>query len=233
MSSIIEFRLIAAAWKFGINDPTLIAWIIVVGYLVAMWYCWRVARSTRNCHSSSMETTDSTSATFAGKLFRSRACLLWYLLGAIMLLMGVNKQLDLHSLIVPRIQKALFWNEYWSVNAVIFVVVTSFLAITGLIVGIRLLMRQSHRLQLAYLALATLLTLEMVRFSPNRFSKLLVYHLLYEDESWLHVHTIELLELAVLVVICWLARATIKHETQTEKFDSEGEVNANSDGIQA
>jgi cell division protein FtsW (lipid II flippase) len=88
-------------------------------------------------------------------------------------------------------------------------------------------------LQLAYLALASLLTLEVVRFSPNRFSKLLVYHLLNHDDNWLHMHTIEILELAVLLVICWLAKATIKHEIQVEKPDAAPEIESSADSIQA
>lgn len=240
-----EHCLIAAAWKLGINDPTLIAWIIVAAYLLATWYCWRVARriSKELANTSSranlcVESTQSKDVHLAtaevvasqdlskrktlSSIVNFKSAALWYLLAAIMLVMGANKQLDLHGPIVPRIQKALFWNDYWSFNAILFVVVASLMTIVGLVVGIRWLIRQSHRLQLAYLALASMLVLEVVRFSPNRFSKLLVYHLLNEDESWLHIHTIELLELFVLLVICWLARTTIQQELEKSVDEGQG-----------
>lgn len=198
----------ASDWKFGINDPTLIAWIIVGFYLLTMWYCWRAGRRVPLSERSDVP-SESAQSTVWLSITGSTTAALWFLLAVIMLFMGANKQLDLHSPIVPRLQKALFWNDYWSVNAIIFVVVATVVGLVTSIVGLRLLFRQSRRLQVAYLAFASLLALQAVRFSPTRLSDVLVYHLLHEDEGWLHIHTIEVLELLILLVISWLARKTI------------------------
>ncbi len=199
----------ASDWKLGINDPTLIAWIIVGFYLLTMWYCWRAGRRVQ-LSQDSVKPNEAVQSSAWLSFTGSTTVALWFLLAVIMLFMGANKQLDLHSLIVPRLQKALFWNDYWSVNAIIFVVVATVVGLVTSFVGLRLLFRQSWRLQVAYLAFASLLVLQAVRFSPTRLSNVLVYHLLNEDEGWLHIHTIEVLELLILLVISWLARKTIK-----------------------
>ena len=64
-------------WRLGIGDPSLMGWLTVAAYLIASVLCWRCAVRA--------------SAHDGG------AWAVWYLLAAVLLVMGVNKQLDLQS----------------------------------------------------------------------------------------------------------------------------------------
>jgi hypothetical protein len=66
-------------WKPGIGDPTVIGWVTVVGYALAAWLCWRAARSAR----------------MTAELGRTR--LFWTLFSLGLVLLGINKQLDLQT----------------------------------------------------------------------------------------------------------------------------------------
>lgn len=70
------------SWRPGIGDPSLMGWLTVGAYLAAAWLCLRAYRSARA----------------RGPAARSLA-LGWAFLCAGMALLGINKQLDLQSLI--------------------------------------------------------------------------------------------------------------------------------------
>jgi hypothetical protein len=69
-------------WRPGIGDPTFMGWLTVAGYLIAAGFCcacaWRAERVSP-----------------ADQLRQHRA--FWWGLAVFMLLMGINKQLDLQS----------------------------------------------------------------------------------------------------------------------------------------
>jgi hypothetical protein len=63
-------------WVAGIGDPSALGWITVACYLCSAWIAWRNASAARR------------SAVPAG---------FWLVIGAVMLLLGLNKQLDLQT----------------------------------------------------------------------------------------------------------------------------------------
>lgn len=67
-------------WELGINDPSWLGWLTVVGYLVAAVLAWRAGLA-------------------ASRSRRSVDARLWHAAGAAMLLLAINKQLDLHILV--------------------------------------------------------------------------------------------------------------------------------------
>ena len=71
-------------WQPGIGDPTIMGWTIAVAYLAAAGFCAAYARRA-----------DRISATDRFHLHRP----FWWTLAAIMLLLGINKQLDLQILL--------------------------------------------------------------------------------------------------------------------------------------
>ena len=71
-------------WRPGIGDPTIMGWTIAVAYLVAAGLCAAYARRPERVCAA---------ARFG--LHRP----FWWALAAIMLLLGINKQLDLHTLL--------------------------------------------------------------------------------------------------------------------------------------
>lgn len=73
-------------WQPGIGDPTMMGWITVAAYMVASVLCWSVGRAAGR--------GPSTSARVGGG-----QVLVWYILTAFTLALGINKQLDLQSLL--------------------------------------------------------------------------------------------------------------------------------------
>ena len=71
-------------WSPGIGDPTMFGWVIVAGYLVAAWLCYRASAGP------------SSDASHEGAAaWRER--LLWRILVGVIIALGINKQLDLQS----------------------------------------------------------------------------------------------------------------------------------------
>lgn len=77
-------------WQL-IGDPTPLGWLTFAAYLVAAWVCWRAHRSCR-FGSRALCASASHEAEHQRRLAR------WWLgLGALMFLLGLNKQLDLQT----------------------------------------------------------------------------------------------------------------------------------------
>src|SRR5688572_20465061 len=94
-------------WRPGIGDPTVMGWLTVVAYLAAAFLCWRAA--TKGLHGRKV------------KWF-------WTGLAALLLFLGVNKQLDLQTaftFIAKDFAKATGWYENRRIVQAIFVVVVA------------------------------------------------------------------------------------------------------------
>ena len=180
-----------AVWEFGVNDPTLFAWIIVVLYVAATWYCWRAAR---------LSNFEPSSASIRGRL-------LWWLMALSMMFFGLNKQLDLHSLLFAKTREFL-GSDNWYLKATVILILAVFL-IAATFAMFRALHGQSIRVKLSYYVLASLLLMQAVRFSKLGISKILAYHILDQNDTWLHLHTIEVFEIGCLCAIIWSARSSV------------------------
>jgi hypothetical protein len=83
--AIVVAEVVAGRWRPGIGDPTVLGWVTVAAYLFAALGCglaaWRepMADGTRRP--------------------RARPSRFWLALAVLMLALGVNKQLDLQSLV--------------------------------------------------------------------------------------------------------------------------------------
>lgn len=75
----------ASQWVFGFNDPSIIAWVIVCFYFLGTFFCWRAQ--------SSLPVQDD-----------AKKRILWITLAIFLLLLGFNKQLDLHDLIMEGVR---------------------------------------------------------------------------------------------------------------------------------
>jgi hypothetical protein len=100
------------SWSPGIGDPTFIGWLTVVGYFASAYLCWRAYRKLRPSAGvdaiggrSELGTSMAALAlAFLGARARlhelspeQRQRALWLGLAVILLLLGINKQLDLQS----------------------------------------------------------------------------------------------------------------------------------------
>ncbi len=102
------------SWSPGIGDPNVIGWLTVVGYLTASLLCWRRFRELREPASARGPARTSLAwvtlaflpLPFVGASARRRLIelpvrdrlrSLWLTLAVVLLLLGVNKQLDLQT----------------------------------------------------------------------------------------------------------------------------------------
>ena len=194
----MEHPIIAAKpWAFGINDTSLLAWLICILYFVLAIICWRISAVSE-----------------------SRKRLLWAALAMSLVVLGLNKQLDLHQLIIEAVSNSFTGPTYdefpiaeiLSVGAIIVVGV-------ALALGFKVKLATSYSLRWAYLALSVLLAAELFRFLPGAMSTFLAAHLFSEEEGLFHVHVIELIELVCLVAIGYFARLGYLREIE----DADGE----------
>jgi hypothetical protein len=68
-------------WRPGIGDPTVLGWITVAAYFAAMLACWRAAAIERE----------------VARRTASPGSVFWWSFALLLLLLGVNKQLDLQT----------------------------------------------------------------------------------------------------------------------------------------
>ena len=83
-------------WHFGVNDPDLFGWLTCIAYLLVAVLCWMCARKA----------TGTSDANSTGDRF------LWSGLAALMLVLGINKQLDLQTPFIA-LGRSLAITEGW------------------------------------------------------------------------------------------------------------------------
>jgi hypothetical protein len=121
-------------WSPGIGDPNFVGWLTVVGYLAACVVCWRrfrmIGRPRTDESSGERQTLSSSVAAcllafllaflgFRRRLLglpaRARLRTLWLGLAVILLLLGINKQLDLQTALT-EIGRILARRQGWYDN---------------------------------------------------------------------------------------------------------------------
>jgi hypothetical protein len=96
------------SWSPGIGDPNVVGWVTVVLYLAASALCWRQSRQLARSAAATSARTSSAFVTFALAFLGARRRLLalpvserlqtlWRGLALVLLLLGINKQLDLQT----------------------------------------------------------------------------------------------------------------------------------------
>ena len=89
-------------WHPGIGDPTAVGWLTVVAYAVAAYFAYR---AYRNCVAHAHTLRDRAPAeAHAQRLLAS----LWLLVLVAMVLLGINKQLDLQTLFTQTMRAIFF-----------------------------------------------------------------------------------------------------------------------------
>lgn len=105
-------------WRPGIGDPTFIGWLITAAYLITSVFCgvcaWR---------------TDRISPISRSRHHR----LFWWSLAVIMLIMGINKQLDFQCLFIAVIKKMALARGWYSQRQTLQVWFIASIAIFGLV----------------------------------------------------------------------------------------------------
>ncbi|MFM7258990.1 MAG: hypothetical protein ACKO3W_00160 [bacterium] len=84
MSTLLAVR----GWEFGIGDPTVLGWSITAGYSIAAWLALRAAAAASGWHGREIK----------GVRIGEGILRFWILIALVMVVLGVNKQLDLQRL---------------------------------------------------------------------------------------------------------------------------------------
>lgn len=129
-------------WQPGIGDPTLMGWVTVVAYLVAAFLCGNSSLKNKRDH------------------------WFWMTLSAILLLLGINKQLDLQSwLTVVGRQMAIEQGWYQERRQFQFDFILGLIAFSfaGLMFLIQAMGKSWKRVRLALLGLIFLLSFIVIR----------------------------------------------------------------------
>ena len=98
MDLILAATDVRGDWHFGIGDPTPIGWFTVFAYLAATLACGRVWLADRR----------------AVRRGSPGSPIFWMVLTVLLLLLGINKQLDLQTLLNDvgrRMAKAEGWYD--------------------------------------------------------------------------------------------------------------------------
>ncbi len=180
-------------WQFGINDPTLIAWTIFVVYFIAVYFCWRASTT---------------------ELSRSQSAVrwIWRVLALLLVGLGLNKQLDLHQLVLQVLRSDAFKQNVIGIAAIVLVAVAAIAVMVYRVKGLtavhvaELLSRSNRKLLWAVGIFAALLVIQVVRFLPGPIADLLVTHVFTEEEGLMHIHIVEVIELVSLIAIIRFAR---------------------------
>lgn len=132
-------------WHAGIGDPTVFGWLTVVFYIVASYVCFKQYRQLQQ-------------AGVATKF--------WLYLAIMLLLLGINKQLDLQSLFTQVLRSHALANGWYAQRGVfqaVFIVLLG-VGLLAALLSLRLLLSKSwHQYKLAWLGSTLLCTFVLMR----------------------------------------------------------------------
>ncbi len=99
-------ELTVRRWHLGIGDPTFLGWFTVAAYALALHYAWFAIARTRQ-RASELEAQG-----LPGLRRERTVARLWLLVFAVLLLLGLNKQLDLQTLL-SDVFRELSFRQGW------------------------------------------------------------------------------------------------------------------------
>jgi hypothetical protein len=148
--------IVNGRWQPGIGDPSFMGWLITAAYLVAFLFCGIYARQTYRISS----------------IKSGRHDVFWWILAAIMLLMGINKQLDFQCLLISIIKRTAQNRQWYPQRQILQVWFIAGVAIFGLILLIWLgwkFRRFWRQYGLALLGILLLITFIIIRAAPVHY----------------------------------------------------------------
>ncbi len=169
-------------WTLGFNDPSVMGWVLTIGYGMVALGCGRIAR--RMDYGRKMER------------------LIWGLLGILLLLLAVNKQFDLQNLLRDQ-ARGWFLHQSWYAHRRYVIGFGLLAAMAGLVIGSCLVWRtlpeSSRPLRRTLTGVAALGVAVALRFLPVPVLTRVLGFTFFETQSpvW-QFHAAEVIELALL-----------------------------------
>ena len=102
-------------WHAGIGDPTILGWLTVAVYLVAVFCCVKQARVVK---------------------MRGGGTKFWLFLAIFLLLLAINKQLDLQGWLTQAAKDSAFANGWYEYREPVQIALISIIGLSLLIVGV-------------------------------------------------------------------------------------------------
>ena len=158
--------MVALRWHPGIGDPTPVGWLTVAAYGFTAAVCARVFLTARAAQRG-FRGVDDVQA-------RDRRALkhLWLVIGLTMLLLGINKQLDLQTFVIQRVRRRAYVDGWYGdrrryqKDFIVAMTVTAAIAVTLVSVWLRRVLR---RVLLAIAGLGLLVLFVLVRASSFHY----------------------------------------------------------------
>jgi hypothetical protein len=179
-------------WKPGIGDPSIMGWITVAAYLMAAWYCFRVVQNRRST-------------------WEDREVRVWTSLSIGLLLLGINKQLDLQTAITEAgrlLAREQGWYDKRSLVQMVFLFLLFVLGAAGVAAVIRFTRKTSRYAQAAALGAALLIGFVLMRATSFHF----VDRMLREELAGMRFNWI--FELGGILIILVSARLRISERNR-------------------
>lgn len=199
-SAFVFAETVNGQWHAGIGDPTLFGWLTVAFYACATYFSFKQYQRLKSAQASSN---------------------FWLYLAVMLLLLGINKQLDLQSLFTELLRShavANGWYEQRRVWQSIFIVVLGVGMLTTLL-SLRVWLAKSwHQYKLAWFGVIMLCTFVLMRAASFHHFDMLI------NVSFLGLRANVLFEMGALVFIIIAAVKTYP----LEGFFEEGVVEAES-----
>lgn len=186
-------------WRPLVNDPNLWAWTIVVAYLSACALCVAAARRERS--------------EWAPWDFRSQ--FFWPAMAALMLALGVNKQLDLQTLLTQYLRswaRSEGWYGDRRAYQEIFIGCCAWMGLVAVLAGFCMIQGRWRRYGLAYVGSIFLMTFVAIRAASFHHVDVILYQLPYIGNR---VNAILELSGSVLISVgAWRAWSAPPHQAE-------------------
>lgn len=189
-------------WRPGIGDPTVMGWVTVAAYLAAAFLCARVARAIALPPPGYPRRGER----------RQRA--FWWLLAAALLVLGVNKQLDLQSALTALGRWAAHAQGWYGARRKVQLVFVLGVGYAGLLVmlgGVWLLWRASRWAWLAHAGFMFVVAFVVMRAAS--------FHHVDQFLGW-RVGGLRANVLLELGGLCWVSVAALTARRHVRRFEA-------------
>jgi hypothetical protein len=180
-------------WQIGIGDPTVMGWVTVVAYFGAAILCGRCA-------------TNAYRARRQG-LVSAQPILFWSALASVLVLLGINKQLDLQTwftLLAKSLALEQGWYEDRRFAQAVFILVVGVIGLAGLGIAYWLTRRAVPRGRLALLGVSFLGCFVLIRAASfHHVDQLIGFRLAGLKVNWI-------LELSGILIVAVAATRNLR-----------------------
>ncbi|HMK52106.1 MAG TPA: hypothetical protein VK551_06360 [Thermodesulfobacteriota bacterium] len=189
VESLWSLEYLIGQWRPTIGDPDFMGWFTVGSYFVCAIL--------------------SLIAAFGNRIVDRRAASFWRMVGVLMILLGINKQLDLQSLFTEigrQIARAQGWMDQRRIVQFWFIVAFGTAVFASFFLFVRIKRDLFGRFKLAFIGLFFLFSFIVIRaVSFHHFEEMLGFRLFGAKMNWLFELTgIYLISIAGLQEFIWL-----------------------------